>query len=61
MTVSHQQTHTAQPCFVTYLIDRQEEYGLSDHELAYLAGSMFGAGSDTVRNLCIQDNMYPNS
>ncbi|KAF7796940.1 hypothetical protein EIP86_008126 [Pleurotus ostreatoroseus] len=40
-------THTAESCFVTYLLDRQEEYGLSDDELAYLAGSMFGAGSDT--------------
>ncbi|TBU29936.1 cytochrome P450 [Dichomitus squalens] len=37
-----------QPCFVTYLLDHQEEYGLSDDELAYVAGSMFGAGSDTT-------------
>ena len=38
----------AQPCFTTYLLEHQEESGLSDDELAYLAGSMFGAGSDTV-------------
>ena len=37
------------PCFVTYLLEKQEEMGMSDDELAYLAGSMFGAGSDTVR------------
>ncbi|KAI0770000.1 cytochrome P450 [Fomes fomentarius] len=36
------------PCFVTYLLESQEELGLSDDELAYLAGSMFGAGSDTT-------------
>ncbi len=29
-------------------------YGLSDNEAAYLAGSMFGAGSDTVSLLLIQ-------
>ncbi|KAI1790162.1 cytochrome P450 [Ganoderma leucocontextum] len=38
----------AQPCFTTYLLEHQEESGLSDDELAYLAGSMFGAGSDTT-------------
>ncbi|PIL22641.1 cytochrome P450 [Ganoderma sinense ZZ0214-1] len=37
-----------QPCFTTYLLEHQEESGLSDDELAYLAGSMFGAGSDTT-------------
>jgi cytochrome P450 len=30
-----------------YLIERQE-LGLSDEQLAYLAGSMFGACSDTT-------------
>ncbi|THV05169.1 cytochrome P450 [Dendrothele bispora CBS 962.96] len=34
--------------FGKYLIERQEELGLSDNETAYLAGSMFGAGSDTT-------------
>lgn len=38
----------AQPCFAKYLIERQGELELSDDELAYLAGSMFGAGSDTT-------------
>ena len=52
-----QATHTAESCFVTYLLDRQEEYGLSDDELAYLAGSMFGAGSDTVCSLSSQTIM----
>ncbi|KAJ3550664.1 hypothetical protein NM688_g5022 [Phlebia brevispora] len=41
------ENHTAQPCFVTYLLERQQEFGLTDNELGYLAGSMFGAGSDT--------------
>ncbi|KAI0349583.1 cytochrome P450 [Trametes cingulata] len=38
----------AQPCFATSILERQEEFGLTDDELAYLAGSMFGAGSDTT-------------
>ncbi|KAJ6590592.1 cytochrome P450 [Mycena vulgaris] len=35
------------PCFAKMIIERQKEYGLSDNETAYLAGSMFGAGADT--------------
>ncbi|PAV20692.1 cytochrome P450 [Pyrrhoderma noxium] len=42
------QRNEAQPCFAKYLIERQTELGLDDNELAYLAGSMFGAGSDTT-------------
>ncbi|PBK70377.1 cytochrome P450 [Armillaria solidipes] len=34
--------------FGKYLIERQKEYQLNDDETAYLAGSMFGAGSDTT-------------
>jgi cytochrome P450 len=34
--------------FGKYLIERQEELDLSDDQAAYLAGSMFGAGSDTT-------------
>ncbi|KAJ3991791.1 cytochrome P450 [Lentinula boryana] len=33
--------------FGKYLIQKQPMLGLSDDEIAYLAGSMFGAGSDT--------------
>ncbi|KAK7689094.1 hypothetical protein QCA50_007785 [Cerrena zonata] len=40
--------NATQPCFATYLFEHQKEYELSDAELAYLAGSMFGAGSDTT-------------
>lgn len=36
------------PSFGGYLLERQAELGLSDDETAYLAGSMFGAGSDTT-------------
>ncbi|BEJ15681.1 hypothetical protein CspHIS471_0502860 [Cutaneotrichosporon sp. HIS471] len=35
------------PCFGTYLLDRQKELELSYDEVAYLCGSVFGAGSDT--------------
>jgi cytochrome P450 len=34
--------------FGKYLLERQNELDLSDNETAYLAGSMFGAGSDTT-------------
>ncbi|KAJ7151109.1 cytochrome P450 [Mycena filopes] len=34
-------------CFAKVIIERQKEYGLSDNEAAYLAGSMFGAGAGT--------------
>ncbi|KAG7439842.1 cytochrome P450 [Guyanagaster necrorhizus] len=36
------------PSFAKFLIKNQTVYGLSDNEAAYLAGSMFGAGSDTT-------------
>ena len=34
-------------CFVTYITEKQKEFDLSDDEVAYLCGSIFGAGSDT--------------
>ncbi|KAF8882020.1 cytochrome P450 [Infundibulicybe gibba] len=36
------------PSFSTYLLSQQKSLALSDSETAYLAGSMFGAGSDTT-------------
>lgn len=36
------------PSFGGYLLERQATLGLSDDETAYLAGSIFGAGSDTT-------------
>ncbi|KAI0792853.1 cytochrome P450 [Abortiporus biennis] len=38
----------ATPSFGTYLLEHQEDLQLSKNEAAYLAGSMFGAGSDTT-------------
>lgn len=38
----------AQPSFASYLIETQEQLGLSNDELAYLAGALFSAGSDTT-------------
>ncbi|KAF8325350.1 cytochrome P450 [Amanita rubescens] len=38
----------APDCFVRYLLERREELELSDDEAAYLAGSMFGAGTETT-------------
>ncbi|KZP13150.1 cytochrome P450 [Athelia psychrophila] len=34
--------------FARYLLEHQTEFELSDDELAYVAGSMFGAGADTT-------------
>lgn len=34
--------------FGKYLLERQQELNLNEAETAYLAGSMFGAGSDTT-------------
>jgi len=38
----------AGPCLAQYLLENQQALKLSDVELAYLAGAMFGAGSDTT-------------
>lgn len=35
--------------FARFLLEHQAEFELADDELAYVAGSMFGAGADTVR------------
>lgn len=35
-------------CFTTYLIYEQKNHGMNDLELAYAAGSPFGAGVETV-------------
>ncbi|KAH7912679.1 cytochrome P450 [Hygrophoropsis aurantiaca] len=38
----------AGPSFAKYLLEHQNEHKLSHEEMAYLAGSLFGAGSDTT-------------
>ncbi|KAG2053936.1 cytochrome P450 [Suillus hirtellus] len=38
----------AGPSFSRYLLENQSSHKLSDEEMAYLAGSLFGAGSDTT-------------
>jgi hypothetical protein len=40
---------TAQPCFAQHLLEERESLGMSYLEIAYTAGSPFGAGVDTVR------------
>ncbi|POY72210.1 hypothetical protein BMF94_4716 [Rhodotorula taiwanensis] len=35
-------------CFTKYILQQQESYQLSDNEATFLAGAMFGAGSDTT-------------
>ncbi|KAG1754081.1 cytochrome P450 [Suillus paluster] len=38
----------AGPSFARYLLENQSSHKLSDEEMAYLAGSLFGVGSDTT-------------
>ena len=38
----------AKECFATHLLREQEGLGMSDLEIAYTAGSPFGAGVETV-------------
>ncbi|KAH7915214.1 cytochrome P450 [Hygrophoropsis aurantiaca] len=35
-------------CFGSYILEHNQEYGLSEKEIAYLAGAFFSAGSDTT-------------
>ncbi|KAK4703373.1 hypothetical protein P7C70_g2845, partial [Phenoliferia sp. Uapishka_3] len=35
-------------CFTRYILELQKDYGLEDNEATFLAGAMFGAGSDTT-------------
>ncbi|PBK84087.1 cytochrome P450 [Armillaria gallica] len=39
---------TVQPCFTKYLLENEAKLRLNHDELAYLAGTMFGAGSTTT-------------
>ena len=36
------------PCFAKHLLEKQEGLGMTDLEIAYTAGSPFGAGVETV-------------
>ncbi|KAG1794705.1 cytochrome P450 [Suillus variegatus] len=39
---------TASPSFASFMLEHQKQYQLGDKDLAYIAGAMFGAGSDTT-------------
>ncbi|KAG2085777.1 cytochrome P450 [Suillus discolor] len=39
---------TARPSFARFMLEHQKQYQLGDEEVAYLAGVIFGAGSDTT-------------
>lgn len=43
----------AKECFATHLLREQENIGMSDLDLAYAAGSPFGAGVETVSWPCV--------
>lgn len=38
----------APPCFAKHLLEKQDGLGMTDLEIAYTAGSPFGAGVETV-------------
>ncbi|KAF7289950.1 Cytochrome P450 [Mycena indigotica] len=46
-TVRNRMASDIQSCFAKTILEKQADYGLSYNEVAYLAGSMFGAGSGT--------------
>ncbi|KAG1802492.1 cytochrome P450 [Suillus variegatus] len=39
---------TARPSFAKFILEHQKQYQFEDKELGYIAGGMFGAGSDTT-------------
>ncbi|KAG2099603.1 cytochrome P450 [Suillus discolor] len=39
---------TARPSFARFMLEHQKQYQLEDNDLTYIAGTMFGAGSDTT-------------
>jgi hypothetical protein len=41
------------PSFMKYVLENSYLYGLTEDEMAFLAGAFFGAGSDTVRCLVV--------
>jgi hypothetical protein len=43
-----QKSPDAGPSFGKFLLDRETDFGLSEAEMAFLAGGFFTAGSDTV-------------
>ena len=46
--VNQAQGDPTQTTFSKYILSQQSAIGLSDTELVYLAGGMFGAGADTT-------------
>lgn len=47
-----------QPCFATHLLEEREKLGMSYLEIAYTAGSPFGAGVDTVGSTLSTNDVY---
>ncbi|KAA1476627.1 cytochrome P450 [Dentipellis sp. KUC8613] len=49
--VAKRMTGNVRPCFTTALIENADEYNLSELEIAWVAGTMFGAGSETTASV----------
>lgn len=49
----------APDCFATHLLREQASLGMSDLEIAYTAGSPFGAGVETVSHSTLRTNQAP--
>ena len=49
------------PSSTKYLLENQAKEGLSDNELAYITGSMFGGGADTVSLYRFRNVSYTSS
>ncbi|KAG1743394.1 cytochrome P450 [Suillus lakei] len=46
------------PSFARYMIENEHLYDLTETEMAYLAGTFFAAGTETVRHLSFLPNLY---
>lgn len=51
---------TVPTCFAKHLLEEQESLGMSDLEIAYTAGSPFGAGVETVSLPFHEENFVAN-
>lgn len=49
-----------QTCLVTWLIEHQKELGMTDEECWWTSGTLYQAGSDTVRSLSICPQLADN-
>lgn len=50
--VSAQDDPDSGPSFAKFLLAREMDLGMDETEMAFLAGGLFSAGSESVRHIC---------